>query len=98
MSGTVLQVKHNGEIVLPSIFRDKANLHEGDLLEAVLEVDGTVRLIPQKVKADDQAYFWTRRWQEGELEADEDLQKGNFEKFENMDDALRFLDERDERG
>jgi AbrB family looped-hinge helix DNA binding protein len=98
MPETILQVKHNGEITLPSIIRDKANLKEGDLLEVVLEVDGTVRLIPQNAVDNTQAYFWTRRWQEGEREVDDDLLNGRFHKFETMNEAVKFLEERDGQG
>ena len=91
MSDLVLQVKHNGEIVLPPALRNRAKLKEGDLLEVILEVDGTVRLVPQRVKDDSQAYFWTRRWQEGEREADEDLKAGRFQDFASMDDLINDL-------
>jgi hypothetical protein len=40
----------------------------------------------------DQAYFWTRRWQEGECQAEEDLRAGRVCDFETMDDLLRDLD------
>ena len=93
MSEMILQVKHNGEITLPPALRNQAKLKEGDLLEVVLEVDGTVRLVPQRVKDDSQAYFWTRRWQDGEREADDDLRNGRFKEFKTMDEAIKFLDE-----
>ena len=96
MSEMILQVKRNGEITLPFALRNKAKLKEGDLLEVILEVDGTVRLVPQRSANDSQAYFWTRRWQDGEREAEDDLRNGRFEEFETMDDAVKFLDEMDE--
>ena len=42
-----LQVRSNGQITLPASTRRKANLKEGDLLEAVVEQDGTIRLLPK---------------------------------------------------
>jgi AbrB family looped-hinge helix DNA binding protein len=42
-----LQVRSNGQITLPAATRRKANLKEGDLLEAVIEQDGTIRLLPK---------------------------------------------------
>jgi hypothetical protein len=38
-----------------------------------------------------QAYFWTRRWQEGEREADDDLIEGRFEDFSSMEDLIADL-------
>ncbi len=98
MLETVLQVRSNGQITLPSNVRKKANLKEGDLLAVIVEADGTVRLVPQIAIDRSQAYFWTRRWQEGEHEADEDLLKGRFHEFETMEEAIQFLDERDQQG
>jgi AbrB family looped-hinge helix DNA binding protein len=42
-----LQVRSNGQITLPASTRRKANLKEGDLLEAVVEHDGSIRLLPK---------------------------------------------------
>jgi AbrB family looped-hinge helix DNA binding protein len=42
-----LQVRSNGQITLPAATRRKAGLQEGDLLEAVVEMDGSIRLVPK---------------------------------------------------
>jgi AbrB family looped-hinge helix DNA binding protein len=42
-----LQVRSNGQITLPAPTRRKAHIKEGDLLEAVVEADGTIRLVPK---------------------------------------------------
>ena len=42
-----LQVRSNGQITLPAPTRRKAKLKEGDLLEAVVDEDGTIRLVPK---------------------------------------------------
>jgi AbrB family looped-hinge helix DNA binding protein len=42
-----LQVRGNGQITLPAATRRKAKLQEGDLLEAVVEEDGSIRLVPK---------------------------------------------------
>jgi AbrB family looped-hinge helix DNA binding protein len=42
-----LQVRSNGQITLPADTRRKAKLQEGDLLEAVVEEDGSIRLVPK---------------------------------------------------
>jgi AbrB family looped-hinge helix DNA binding protein len=42
-----LQVRTNGQITLPAITRRKARLEEGDLLEAIVEEDGSIRLVPK---------------------------------------------------
>lgn len=42
-----------------------------------------------------QAYFWTPEWQAGEREAQREIDAGLARRFENVEDALRWL--RDER-
>ncbi len=42
-----LQVRSNGQITLPASTRRKANLKEGDLLEAIVEQDGSIHLLPK---------------------------------------------------
>lgn len=42
-----LQVRSNGQITLPAQARRKAKLNEGDLLEVIVEEDGSIRLVPK---------------------------------------------------
>lgn len=42
-----LQVGKNGQITLPAPTRRKAKIAEGDLLEAVVDTDGIIRLVPK---------------------------------------------------
>ena len=42
-----LQVRSNGQITLPAPTRRKAKIKDGDLLEAIVEADGSVRLVPK---------------------------------------------------
>lgn len=98
MPENVLQIRSNGQITLPASTRRAVNLEEGDLLEVIVEEDGSIRLIPKIAVNRSQAYFWTKRWQEGEREAEEDMRLGREKEFKTMKDAIEFLDKRDERG
>jgi AbrB family looped-hinge helix DNA binding protein len=91
MSSTVLQIRDNGQITLPTSIRHKTNLKSGDLLEVNIESDGSIRLTPQIAIDRSQAYFWTKRWQEGERQAEEDIRSGRVKKFENVDDLIADL-------
>jgi len=93
----VLQIRSNGQITLPTALRRRANLKEGDLLVADLQEDGSIRLVPQVAIDRSQAYFWTKRWQEGEREADEDIQAGRVKTFANVEEAIIYLDENNRR-
>lgn len=43
-----------------------------------------------------QLYYWTRAWQEGEAEAMAERARGDTYRFENTDDAIRWLLSEDE--
>ena len=92
----VLQIRSNGQITLPSSIRKQAKLKEGDLLEVIVDEDGTLHLMPKLAVDRSQAYFWTKRWQKGEQEAEDDLVGGRFLDFESMDDLIKSLEEEQE--
>jgi len=89
----VLQIRSNGQITLPSSVRRSAHLKEGDLLEVVIEPDGSLRLIPKVAVDRAQAYFFTERWQDGERAAEADLQAGRYDDFASMDDLIAALED-----
>ena len=95
MTNLLLQIRSNGQITLPAAIRRQAKLKEGDALEVVVEADGSVRLIPKTVIDRSQAYFWTERWQAGEREAQADIEAGRLERFDDVAEALAFLDRED---
>lgn len=58
------------------------------------EVFGKLRqkanLVPRGVP-EDQAWFWTKEWQAGEREVDETLARGEYDEFDNIEDAIAHL-------
>ncbi len=38
-----------------------------------------------------QQWFWTKEWQEGERQVDEDIKAGRFETFATMDELIESL-------
>jgi len=51
-------------------------------------------LIPKKLVDKSQAYFWTKRWQKGEREADEDIEAGRVRTFDSVDELIEDLDQK----
>jgi len=47
MSGTVLQIRDNGQITLPTSIAEKQPTEIRDLLEVSIESDGSIRLTPK---------------------------------------------------
>jgi AbrB family looped-hinge helix DNA binding protein len=89
----LLQIRSNGQITLPASVRRQANLKERHTLELTISEDGTLFLSPKIAIDRSQAYFWSSRWQQGEQAAQEDIDNGRTTRFDNIDEALDFLDE-----
>lgn len=71
-------------------------LEEGDLFQVEIEENGRVVLTPMKTIPADQAWFWTKEWQEGMREAQEDFQEGRSKTYNSMDELLSELDKESE--
>lgn len=85
-------LKKKGQITIPSTIRNALNLLENDQIQISVE-DGRIILQPVITIPKDQAWFWTKEWQAGEQEAQNDIAKGEFKTFDDIDDALNFLHE-----
>jgi hypothetical protein len=48
--------------------------------------------VPKKLVDKSQAYFWTRKWQEGEREADEDIKAGRVKAFGSVEELIGDLE------
>ncbi len=91
-TSTILQIRDNGQITLPTSVRRKTNLKTGDLLEVNIEEDGSIRLTPQVTMDRAQAYFWSKRWQEGEKEAEQDIHDGKVKEFNALENLIDDLE------
>lgn len=88
---TLIKVKKNFQITLPSNLRRNLKIAEGDFLE-VERQDNELILKPVKVVHPDQEYFYTKEWQKGEAQADKNIAKGEvIGPFDNIKEATRAL-------
>ncbi len=87
---TYSKVTRHGQITLPAPIRKKLGIEEGDLVEIEL-IDEKAVLIPKRLVDKSQAYFWTKRWQEGEREADEDIRAGRVKAFDSVGELAEDL-------
>ncbi len=87
----LVKVTRGGQVTLPAGLRRAANIEIGDYLEVQLIDDGLM-LSPKEVIDKSQKYFWTESWQEGEREAQADLQSGRIKRFERLEDLFADLD------
>ncbi|AGL02514.1 hypothetical protein [Desulfoscipio gibsoniae] len=85
-------VQKRGVVSLGLLKEHNIPLNDGDIFQVQIE-DGKVILIPMKLIPADQTWFWTREWQKGEKEAEEDIVAGKVKSFENAEDLLKDLDQ-----
>ena len=87
----VLQIRQNFQITLPVEIRKKPHLKIGDLLETEIK-EGKVIIKPQKTVDAEQAWFWSKEWQDAEKEVKADIKTGNVKKFKSVEDLIQDLD------
>lgn len=87
----VLQIRRNFQITLPVAIRKRLHLDIGDILETQLK-QGKIIITPKKTIDSQQAWFWTKAWQEAEAESEADIQAGRVKKFKNVEDLINDLD------
>jgi len=91
MATTRIGPKH--QITIPQDAFQRLGLQPGDFLEVQVRGEA-LYLIPQKLVPRDQAWFWSKEWQEREREADEAIAQGKLSgPFESVDDLIRHLNE-----
>jgi len=87
------KVTRHGQITLPASVRRQLGIEEGDLVEIDVEDEKAV-LTPKKLVDRSQAYFWTKKWQEGEREADEDIKARSVKTFDSVDELIKDLEQK----
>ncbi len=79
------------QITIPAEAVRRLGLKKGDFLQVEVGED-VIRLVPQKLIPRDQAWFWTKEWQEMEREADEAIASGDVSPvFEMAEELIRYL-------
>lgn len=86
----VTVIRRNYQLTLPAQVRKILHLKVGDVIE-VKAKEGKIVLIPRKTIDPEQAYFWSKEWQEGEREVEENLRKGKVHKAADIEQLLKSL-------
>ena len=87
------KVTRHGQVTLPASVRKQLGIEEGDLVEIEVEDERAV-LMPKKLVDKSQAYFWTKRWQDAEREAGEDIKAGRVKTFDSVDELIKDLEQK----
>lgn len=86
----ILRIREKHQIVIPLTVRKKMHCEVGDLLEATVKNNAIV-LKPVKTIPKDQAWFWSKSWQEKERESQADYDAGRIKKFNSMKELIKDL-------
>jgi antitoxin MazE len=87
----ITQLRRRAQVTLPSEVVKKMKLQEGDNLDIAMEEDRII-IKPVLVIDRSQSWFWSKKWQELEKEADEDIKKGRVHKAKNVEELIKKLD------
>jgi len=92
----LIQVRKKAQVTLPQSVRQSLNIEEGDFLDVRVK-DGEIVLRVKKLVDKEQAWFWTKRWQQGEAEVEDDIRDGRVHSFDSAKEAVAFLHKRMKR-
>ena len=90
MPRTVVKVQKNKNITLPMWLINRFHVGAGDFVRLEETKDG-VLMKPAKLVDPSQAYFWTKEWQAGEREAEEDIRRGRVKRFKSVKELMTDL-------
>ena len=86
----ITQIRQNFQVTLPAELRKHLGLKIGDLVEIVVKGYKLI-LTPKRPVGLEEAWFWTKGWQEAEKEVDEHVNAGRVKKARSVDDLIRTL-------
>lgn len=86
----ITQIRQNYQITLPAEVRKRLGVKIGDLVEISIKGAKLTLALKRAVDMED-AWFWTKEWQEGEREAEADIKAGRVKKAKSAEELIRSL-------
>lgn len=87
----ITQLREKSQVTIPKEIIKKLNLKIGDSIDIDVE-DNKIVIKPVVVVPKDQAWFWSREWQQAEKQVDKDITNGNTKKFNSVQELFEDLD------
>ena len=87
----ITQLRRRSQVTLPSEVVKKMKLREGDNLDIIIE-DDKIIIKPVLVIDRSQSWFWSKKWQEMERQADDDIKHGRVQKAKDVKELIEKLD------
>ncbi|OGX39614.1 MAG: hypothetical protein A3C53_06060 [Omnitrophica WOR_2 bacterium RIFCSPHIGHO2_02_FULL_68_15] len=91
MVQSIVKLQKNKNITLPMWLIRRFRIAAGDFVRLQETREG-ILLKPGKLIDPSQAYFWTKEWQQGEREVEEERRQGKVKRFRSMKELVKDLD------
>ena len=88
---SVSKVTRNFQITIPAGVREALHIRVGALVDFVVQ-NGQVVLKPKTLIDEDQAWFWSREWQEGERAVEESKKTGRVLSFKSVHEMRKHFE------
>ena len=85
------KVTRNFQITIPAALRKRLHIRVGSLLGFCLENNAVV-IKPQTMVDEEQTWFWSKQWQEGEKEVDQAKKKNHTRAFTSLAEMRRHFE------
>ena len=92
MIQSIIKLQKNKNVTLPMWLIRRFHIGPGDFLQ-LEETRSGVLMKPRKLIDPSQSYFWTKEWQEGEREVEEERGHGKVKRFRSMKELVEDLDQ-----
>ncbi|MDP2166917.1 MAG: AbrB/MazE/SpoVT family DNA-binding domain-containing protein [Thermodesulfovibrionales bacterium] len=88
---TTVKVREKYQITIPEKVREKVSIKVGERVEVEVR-NGYIVIRPMIEIPKDQAWFWSREWQEGIKKAKEEYRKGKARSFKSAKEARKLTE------
>jgi len=87
----ITQIREKSQITIPKDLIKKLNLKIGDSIDIDIENDRII-IKPVVIIPKAQAWFWSKEWQQGENEAEKNIENGKVKRFNSAQELFEDLD------
>ncbi len=88
--GATVKVREKYQITIPEDVRAKIPLQVGERVEVIAEA-GKIVIRPIIEVPRDQAWFWSKEWQEQIVRSKKNIEKGKLKEFKSVKEARKHF-------
>jgi len=87
----ITRLREKAQVTIPKEILDKLNLKKGDDIDISIK-DNEIIIKPVLMIDREQAWFWSKEWQEAEKQVDADIRSGKVKSFNSTKELFDDLD------